>query len=117
MLTQLLLATSATPPSECQGPEAAELAQLTFMSRQNYARWHSYELHISTAAAAHVRLCLPSHVHEPLHHVLRCCLQALCVPGCRSCCAYSASTADALLPCSRCSPYALCRQQGLHALC
>ena len=51
------MATSAPPQSECEGPEAADLAQLMLMSRQNYARWHSYELHVSTAQSPHVRPC------------------------------------------------------------
>ena len=48
------MATAATPMGDCEGQDAAQLAQLTLMSRQNYARWHSYELHMSTAQSGHV---------------------------------------------------------------
>lgn len=47
--TSLLVATSMRPAAQCQGSYAQASAQMALMSRQNYARWHSYELHISAA--------------------------------------------------------------------
>ena len=49
------MATAAPSPSECKGPEAADMAQMLLMSKQDYARWHSYELHVSTAVNPGVR--------------------------------------------------------------
>ena len=53
--TKVLMATAAPPPSECKGPQAADMAQMLLMSKQDYARWHSYELHVSTAVSPGVR--------------------------------------------------------------
>ena len=47
--------TLVPPPSECSRPDAADMAQMLLMSKQDYARWHSYELHISTAVSPGVR--------------------------------------------------------------
>ena len=36
------------PDGECSDAQGPEMQQLTLMSRQDYARWHSYELHVVT---------------------------------------------------------------------
>ena len=64
--TKVLLATAAPPPSDCQGPDAGDMAQMLLMSRQDYARWHSYELHVSTVVSPAVRVPLTRICSKPL---------------------------------------------------
>lgn len=76
--TSLLVATSMRPAAQCQGSYAQASAQMALMSRQNYARWHSYELHISAANHASVRACNLRADARPAN-----CRSCLC-PGCQT---------------------------------
>ena len=69
--TKVVLATAAPPPSECKGPDAGDMAQMLLMSKQDYARWHSYELHVSTVVSSGVRLFLPKQGHKLILWVLK----------------------------------------------
>ena len=44
----MILALSMHPDGECRDAQGPAMQQLTLMSRQDYARWHSYELHVVT---------------------------------------------------------------------
>ena len=44
----MILGLSMHPDGECSDAHGPEMQQLTLMSRQDYARWHSYELHVVT---------------------------------------------------------------------
>ena len=46
--TSMILGLSMHPDGECNDAHGPEMQQLTLMSRQDYARWHSYELHVVT---------------------------------------------------------------------
>ena len=44
--TPVIMAVTMAPDGVCKGDQGPEMQQLQLMSRQDYARWHSYELHI-----------------------------------------------------------------------
>ena len=60
---KVVMVTLVPPPSECKRPDAADMAQMLLMSKQDYARWHSYELHVSTAVSPGVRSASPQLAH------------------------------------------------------
>lgn len=52
--TPMILALSMHPDGECSDAQGPQMQQLTLLSRQDYARWHSYELHVVTQGVSGV---------------------------------------------------------------
>lgn len=48
-VTKLLIVTSV-PPHGCTHPKGDLNSLLSILNKQDYARWHSYEFHVSTRA-------------------------------------------------------------------
>lgn len=48
-VTKLMIVT-AVPPHGCTHPKGDFNSLLSILNKQDYARWHSYEFHVSTRA-------------------------------------------------------------------